>query len=636
MNLRNISVVLASLAPLAALAQYNPSIEVEGEYKPDIIAQERINTFPQPLRTGNLDSRLEYDLQGIVTDFQPQGVPMEATGWGDSRRTNHRRGWLDLALGSWLDARLSAGYRFLNSESTLAQLWLNHNSTSLWKPLKDQQYGTSDWHRYLYDETLGFDLRHIFSGKGILSANVSWNFADFNYYSSLANLPDIAAEKSPSQQFNDARVAVSWQSTGSRGFLPYASLGLRFVDFRRLYDNPLSPDENLNYKNPGVDGIPPHIQGEKETALDLRFGFDWKFNAYSSLTVDLAGTGVFTAGLHDSRRNTDFCPADYGIATIKAYYRLNKGIIDFHIGPRLDMAFRTGWNQYPNGIGPSVMTKQNSEFKNERFYVSPDAGISLKTSKFSADLSVTGGARLHTLGSSHDMNFYSQPAVLNTTPEHSPMDAQLRLGIGPFAGFHAELKAGYRLAGCQRLGGWYACNLAGFDPGNQAKDPASGLAVVNTYCSDDDLYNAHGGTIGLKLSYEYSPYIGISAEGNWQPQKPKNEIGYFNGYDLPEITGRASIWSNPWSRLELGLDFDLRARRGAVYSIYGFTDAPRSEYRRMKLDDWYNLSFHASYGITESMRVGVELNNLLNRRQEILPGLPVPGITAAATFSWNF
>ena len=79
MKATKILTISALLSALTASAQYNPTVEVEGTYKPDIILQDRVNTFPERLRLGNTDSHLDYDMDGVVTDFAPLGVPMPAT-----------------------------------------------------------------------------------------------------------------------------------------------------------------------------------------------------------------------------------------------------------------------------------------------------------------------------------------------------------------------------------------------------------------------------------------------------------------------------------------------------------------------------------------------------------------------------
>ena len=85
MKATKILTIPALLSALTASAQYNPTVEVEGTYKPEVILQDRVNTFPERLRLGNTDSRLDYDMDGVVTDFAPLGVPMPATGWNDTR-----------------------------------------------------------------------------------------------------------------------------------------------------------------------------------------------------------------------------------------------------------------------------------------------------------------------------------------------------------------------------------------------------------------------------------------------------------------------------------------------------------------------------------------------------------------------
>ena len=48
------------------------------------------------------------------------------------------------------------------------------------------------------------------------------------------------------------------------------------------------------------------------------------------------------------------------------------------------------------------------------------------------------------------------------------------------------------------------------------------------------------------------------------------------------------------------------------------------------------LNFGVSYGITENINVWVQGDNLLNRRNYLMPGLPEPGIMVTAGAGFYF
>ncbi len=105
----------------------------------------------------------------------------------------------------------------------------------------------------------------------------------------------------------------------------------------------------------------------------------------------------------------------------------------------------------------------------------------------------------------------------------------------------------------------------------------------------------------------------MKGRASWQPQDGNK--GYLNGFDRPEFTVDLSAESKPLDALSVRLDWRLRAKRcpTAVWAPLG---------------NFSELALGASYRVTEKIAVGVEVRNLLNRKQEFLPGLPVEGINA--------
>lgn len=55
-----------------------------------------------------------------------------------------------------------------------------------------------------------------------------------------------------------------------------------------------------------------------------------------------------------------------------------------------------------------------------------------------------------------------------------------------------------------------------------------------------------------------------------------------------------------------------------------------------RLPDITYLNLGASYGITSNFTVWVQADNLLNRHDELLPGLPQQGVRLAAGFGVTF
>ena len=97
-----------------------------------------------------------------------------------------------------------------------------------------------------------------------------------------------------------------------------------------------------------------------------------------------------------------------------------------------------------------------------------------------------------------------------------------------------------------------------------------------------------------------------------------------------------SAKSNPWSSLKLGIDWNLRACRKPLLWKTGTGADTEPSLVNMSMANMSELSFNASYDIIKNLTVSLDIRNLLNRRQEILPGLPTPGVTVMGCLTWQF
>lgn len=579
---------ILALIPAAASAQYNQTIDVDGTYKPQYIPRERVNVFPERLRFGTLDSNMSFDTRGVVTNFTPFGVPMEATGWESTRPAYPYDGYVELNLGSWLDARVNAGYRFVNNGNTLAGAYLRHNSTSLWKP-KVNDY-TEDTKRWLYDETIGLYARHIFNGKGMLDADLRYNVTCFNYYGFSPDINRLDIPEAPSQTLNDFNFHVNWKSDTERRLQYHGGIDVRYMGFRRYYDA-LAANTDM--------------QGRRQTLITPTLGVSYLMGGKSTVGLDLQGDAVIYCKQRTGALSTS--PDNYGRLSLTPYYQYNGEGFDFKAGPRIDLMFENG---------PTLR-------------LAPEVMFGYHTKGIALELSATGGTQLNTLAYQRELSLYCNPSQMSDSPIYTPLDANLKFRFGPFAGFTAGIGGGFRRSMHQPAGGWYTAFLN--------HNPAS-LHQQYGYLYDGTDYNCYGFTVGIDLGYKYGRWIEIAAAVNYQPQEEKKS--YFNGLDLPEVTGRISVRSNPWSSLKLGVNWDLRANRRPL--IYRYVNEPASsaeptpELINTRIGNWSNLSFDASYDIRDNFTVEFNVDNLLNRRQDLLQNLPSPGITVHAGIVWQF
>lgn len=149
-------------------------------------------------------------------------------------------------------------------------------------------------------------------------------------------------------------------------------------------------------------------------------------------------------------------------------------------------------------------------------------------------------------------------------------------------------------------------------------------------------YDIGGFSFGVKLGYDAGKYFRIDASTSYQKQS--GDTGFFNGYDRPEYTAQVRAVTNPWSRLKFSVGYSLRAMRKMAVAAYRADESKLNGpfITDFRLPNTSELSFSASYGITDNFDLSLQADNLLNRKTLYLPGLPTPGISISGGISLRF
>lgn len=602
------AVVIAAIITggASASAQYDQSINVEGKYVPEYIGHERIGLFPEPMRFPAQESELNYSLSGVNADFEPQLVPLQATGWEATRSYSNRRGYLDLSLGSWLRSTLSAGYRLVDTPATLAGVRFQHNSTSLWKP--EVSAAAADTRMWRYDESFGVYAAHSFAGAGRLDASLDYHLGNFNYYGYIF-------PSAPTQTLNDVAFRAGWNSPSGRDILTWhVGASVRYFGYRSLY----LPEATSSA------GVPASAQGSRETAAALEAGLIFPLSSLSAMGLDVEGQLVTYADPNDeaSRAKSVIAPDNYGMVSLAPYYRFVRSRLNISLGARVDLAFKAG--------------EENDRYST--FHIAPDVRLDFNGGAVALYIRATGGSRLNTLAANYERDYYQTPAVCSSRPEYTPLDAKAGISFGPFAGFHAGLEIGYRMTNGLHNGGWYMpwLNLEDIYSTSLALPGEIDGRPVEYDFNPATSYNIRGFSLGLGLGYDAGRYFRLDASAYYQKQN--GDSGYFNGYDRPEWTTEVRAETNPWRTLKFALGYKLRAMRKMAVAAY-WGDESRlngpfiTDYR---LPNTSLLSFSASYGITENFDISIQADNLLNRESLYLPGLPEPGLAINGGISLRF
>ena len=399
-------------------------ISVEGRYEAEVIPMERLATYPDHFKTTMPVEELSYDLDPTNLRFDPTFSPMPVPFSGSPRW----RGYLDAALGSWLNSRLQAGAWILPPTAPWSLgAWVSHQSTSLWRPKEED--GKRFSIRRDYDEAIGLQTAHTFADGRRFQASVDYNLHYFNYFTAPA---------APSQTVNHLRAGASLSSS------PTASLIYDF-DFAASY---------FSWREfcLGDAGLRP----SRETTLHLGASL---YNGGAALDASL------DAVLNGHGR-------DYGQLVLTPSYRFKWHSLHVRLGAQAEFTLNAGTKEDPYSF----------------VHVAPKCLFYIPTSDFTWYLRVGGGSRLSTLANLYELTQWQSPYQLSTAPLFSAIDTSVGFNAGPSSGkasgFEGGLELRWRSLDHLPLIGWYPSMLQSGGSGsledlldNAAGSSISGMSV---------------------------------------------------------------------------------------------------------------------------------------------------------------
>jgi hypothetical protein len=597
-------IALFAAAVIAAMPAYSQqelheSLYVEGEYIPDVIRQDKIYTFPTKVSFPLEKSKLPYSETGVRTSYRPFISAMPTLGWQTTREISDKRGYLDLAAGSYLNAVASAGYRFIDTDKTTFGAKLQYNSTSLFHPRLG--FHDTDLKRKKYDGLLGFYGSHKFDNYGLFDASLYYRAAYFNYYglgsSELVNNWD----KAPTQTLQNVNAHLGWTGTSVRNLDYRVGVNVNYFGYRSVYSELLYPSR--------------YASGSRETDLAVNLGAEYKFAKESRVGLDIDADMLFygesktKSGYEDQLFDVD----NYANISFSPYYRYVADKLDIKAGVKLDVTADAG----------------PSDDRYGSLHISPVLRVSWGDNVYGFYLDVKGGNELYTLASQSQYDYYQLPAQASTTPMFSPVDATIGFNIRPFAGFSAGVHAAYAIKKNMRMGGWYMAMLNG--EGAIFNQPGRNLELYADMLSAGQI-DVKGISLGIDAKYEFLKICEVGGSLAYQPQS--GETGYFNGYDRPRWVLDSHFSVKPIEALNLSLSYQYRGVRN-IYSWSDNTETGR-DIVATRLPDLYMLNIGGDYRITKSFTVFAQANNLLSCRRSVLPMLPCEGFNFLVGFGVLF
>ena len=345
----------------------------------------------------------------------------------------------------------------------------------------------------------------------------------------------------------------------------------------------------------------------------------WAVEHHAKSHVDLWWSNTtHSAGLKAYLQNTFYTPADTLLATsprhairVEPFYEYVNKHIRLHVGINLNMNI---------GTGELLSTVENLSF-------APSPNVKFEWSMMDNIFHVYANATGHYgLGSLEEYLGYNrylnmrQGFAWQTPRDYTPVDAQVGFKIRPAKTLLIDIYGGYAYMHS-------ACNMQ---------------AVMQEDALDYQLWNSQyqRWKIGASLHYHYRDIVELNMGGNYYfyLQDPIPSMDPTEPYFQEARIKGTTIFDRPnwdaYARIEAHID-----SKWSIYSenyLVGSRQAYVAPYRSATLRPIISLNLGGQYAINRWLLVYLQLNDYLNRKDEIFYGYQSQGIHFLAGVKWKF
>lgn len=557
----------------------NREMTLEREYDPSVGDANKVNTLPVVK---------EPEVRKIPIDyaaFTIAGTPDKEISLLPSGRImtdmlyNKRRGYLNLAGGTYLNLNGDFGYHILSTDKDQLNVFLSHRSTN--GNVKYLQDVDDDKVKAKINDNLGgINFRHVFDGS-IMKLGATYKYSGFNYYglpmsSPVSSIrPDMErADRETNQVIQKIGVYAGVESK------PEATVGYMI---------------GLNYNN-----------------FSQKYGFSQEQDGVTEHTI---GALVdFSSAFAGTQRVGIAAKVDFLAYSTPSELLLYKGHFQNHLIGTLTPYYKVEGSNWNIKLGANVMFV-TGEFS--KIFASPnitaDVEVADKTVLY---LNAGGEARANSMNEMSEMNRYISPYAASLT-SRTWLDATAGLKSGIAPGFWFHIFGGYAITDDDHFFMQTSNNMmSGTDYG------------FSNYSSllFSDTKHLFG---GVELKYSYQKLFDVSLKGvynNWDLST--DDLGYAldQAYGRPEMEINAGIELRPIDKLTVALDYYLATGRYA--NIYGITTE--------KLKNINELNATVSYTLNDTFGVYGKVNNLLFQKYELYYGYPMQSMSAMVGVNINF
>lgn len=551
-------------APVTFADELNQVIEVEKQVEVVEQKADKMPAMPEAMPVVARNINLNFSDWTIPAEIDPSLVTQSPDRYNDGFRFLRKRGYASFGMGNYLNMVGSAGFRIIDKENTLLNVWMQHNSTD----------GTIDNRtKFATDDRFRLEFGHDFY-KGRLGINAGYKLNKFNYYGSLYYSPDTKR-----QIANNGSLNLSWLSQPTdNGLQYYVDLGYNY--FAHGNGLPLSETRPYEFMDEGLT----------ENNILAKVGASLTWNDYSHVGLDAEVqwdkySNLPVYGQHSDSPEPVIMATNKSLAMFSAtpYYAKTTDRMNLRIGARLDISHNNG----------------------TVFRIAPDVKFGyIFTDRVSLEASATGGNRLNSYYTLAARNLYASTLMWNTRT-FTQLDAEVRLNIGEWGGFRFSPYFGYAIV-------------------KDALTPSvirymqNDQTFVNHFSDRLGMvrysgFDRNGLKMGIDMGWKFRELLELKAGYAFMPQE--YDSGYALADDRAEHTVSASLKVTPIKPLDIYVDYQLRAGRYVnVTTIFDANPSLLPNAGMENLGNISNLGFGVTYRFFDWLHAYAQGSNLLNRR----------------------
>lgn len=347
---------------------------------------------------------------------------------------------------------------------------------------------------------------------------------------------------------------------------------------------------HFGYGNAGVSSM---VSAMDENAFEpLR---EHKFNLNGGLSLEFSDNNF--AGL-----DLDFTYLDYNRRSVIISTSLGSQIISgdgFHKG-----GFTL--NPYYKYVGDKANLKIGAVLDfafnvDNVIYFAPDVELNWMPSNMVALYAhLKGGMVYNTLGSLWDYSIYSAP-MFGYNSSHIPVDLKFGLNLGTWKGLSFDIFGRYSVAN-----DWFM--------------PVVTEDILNYWCVD-----LKGFVFGASIGYEYRDIVDFDMGIQVAPQS--YDEGFYMWRDRAKLVFDADLKVRPIKNLTINIGYEYRADRMVIN---------QDETILQELGNINNLKVGVDYRLTSQFSLFAQLENILNKKCNLVYNIPAQGFTGLVGVSYKF